>query len=266
MGVGAQNYLVEHQSFARKMTWKLPDKSIVFFVKLRWPPKQKEKKGFTQIEPVFLQICGDLQKKTKKVLHSHWDGFCVQRLEYFTRQTCPNDMKLPKILMQYCPKNMKSPEILTQNRPKYMKLPKILPENWTPYTNRGGQCPPAPPPPTPVLLRYNVSLVCFCCYGLCFSFSVLMSKLQTINQLAFTYCNCKREELDVPLHTFACVLGLALEHSCPWPREGLPSEGAVLGLGFFCGLGLGFGLEPFALNSTSGHCQVPTVCSVPTFA
>ena len=40
---------------------------------------------------------------------------------------------------------MKLPEILTQNRPKYIKSPKILPEIWTPYTNREGQCLPAPP-------------------------------------------------------------------------------------------------------------------------
>ena len=114
MGVEAQNDLGGHQSLARKMTWKLPDKSIVFSV---------------QIEVI---------SKKKKGLHSHWDGFSVQRLEYFPRQTCPNDMKLPK--------NMKSPEILTQNRPKYIKLPKIS----TPYSNRGGgggQCPPAPPTP-----------------------------------------------------------------------------------------------------------------------
>ena len=62
------------------------------------------------------------------------------------------------------------------------------------------------------------------------------------------------------------VLGLGLEHSCPWPRECLSSERlslasdffvslasrvsvfgkAVLGLGFFCVLGL----EPCVLDST----------------
>ena len=25
-----------------------------------------------------------------------------------------------------------------------MQLPKLLPEIWTPYTNRGGRCPPGP--------------------------------------------------------------------------------------------------------------------------
>ena len=47
------------------------------------------------------------------------------------------------------------------------------------------------------------------------------------------------------------VLGLGLEHSCPWPREGLSSEGLSLALAsdFFCVLGLG--LEPCVLDSTS---------------
>ena len=48
------------------------------------------------------------------------------------------------------------------------------------------------------------------------------------------------------------VLGLGLEHSCPWPRECLSSERLSLALAsdFFCVLGLG--LEPCVLDSTSG--------------
>ena len=49
-----------------------------------------------------------------------------------------------------------------------------------------------------------------------------------------------------------CPWSLALaEHSCPWPREGLSSEGLSLALAsdFFCVLGLG--LEPCVLDSTS---------------
>ena len=48
------------------------------------------------------------------------------------------------------------------------------------------------------------------------------------------------------------VLGLGLEHSCPWPRECLSSESLslVLASDFFCVLG--FGLEPYVLDSTSG--------------
>ena len=46
------------------------------------------------------------------------------------------------------------------------------------------------------------------------------------------------------------VLGLGLEHICPWPREGLSSEGLSLALDFFCVLGLG--LEPCVLDYTSG--------------
>ena len=48
------------------------------------------------------------------------------------------------------------------------------------------------------------------------------------------------------------VLGLGLEHSCSWPREGLSSEGPSLASDFFCVLGLG--LEPCVLDSTSAQC------------
>ena len=46
-------------------------------------------------------------------------------------------------------------------------------------------------------------------------------------------------------------LGLGLEHSCPWPREGLSSKGLSLALAsdFFCILGVG--LEPCVLDFTS---------------
>ena len=49
------------------------------------------------------------------------------------------------------------------------------------------------------------------------------------------------------------VLGLVLEHSCPWPQECLSSERLSLALAsdFFCVLGLG--LEPCVLDSTSGN-------------
>ena len=53
------------------------------------------------------------------------------------------------------------------------------------------------------------------------------------------------------------VLGLGLEHSCPWPREGLSSERLSLALAlasdFFCVLGLGLGLEPCVLDSISDN-------------
>ena len=49
------------------------------------------------------------------------------------------------------------------------------------------------------------------------------------------------------------VLGLGLEHSCRWPREGLSSKRLSLALAsdFFCVLGLG--LEPCVLDSTSAQ-------------
>ena len=51
-------------------------------------------------------------------------------------------------------------------------------------------------------------------------------------------------------NTCPCVLGL--EHSCPWPREGLSSERLSLTSDFFVSL-LGLGLEPCVLDSTSGR-------------
>ena len=56
------------------------------------------------------------------------------------------------------------------------------------------------------------------------------------------------------------VLGLGLEHSCPWPRECLSSERLSLALAlaseFFCVLGLGLGLEPCVLDSTSVYYDI----------
>ena len=55
------------------------------------------------------------------------------------------------------------------------------------------------------------------------------------------------------LRFVSLVLGLGLEHSCPWPRECLSSERLSLALAsdFFCVLGLG--LEPCVLDSTSAY-------------
>ena len=49
-----------------------------------------------------------------------------------------------------------------------------------------------------------------------------------------------------------CVL--ALEHSCPWPRECLSSKRLFLALAsdVFCVLGIGFGFEPCVLDSIYG--------------
>ena len=111
-------------------------------------PKNELKVAW-QINRFFCPTWGDLKKKKRSSLTLR--RFLCPALGIFYLATCPNDMKLPKILTQYCPKNMKSPKILTQNRPKFIKLSKILPEIWTPYTNRGSQCPPGPPPPTTMI-------------------------------------------------------------------------------------------------------------------
>ena len=51
------------------------------------------------------------------------------------------------------------------------------------------------------------------------------------------------------LAAVSLVLGLGLEHFCPWPRGGLSSKRLSLASDFFCVLGLG--LEPCVLDSTS---------------
>ena len=96
MSVGAQNDLGGHQTFARKMTRKLPDKSIAYSVQIEVTSKKKKKRSSLKLSRFFCPNCADLQKN------------------------------------------------LSNN----MKLPKILAKISTPYSNRGGQCPQAPPPPT----------------------------------------------------------------------------------------------------------------------
>ena len=52
------------------------------------------------------------------------------------------------------------------------------------------------------------------------------------------------------LAAVSLVLGIGLEHFCPWPREGLFSKRLSLASDFFCVFGLG--LEPCVLDSTFG--------------
>ena len=52
-------------------------------------------------------------------------------------------------------------------------------------------------------------------------------------------------------NTCACAFGLGLELSCLWTSRGSVWGKAVLGLGFFCVLGVS--LEHCVLDSTSGH-------------
>ena len=120
MGVGAQNDLGGHQSFARKMTWKLPDKSIVFFCQNKGDLQKK--KVFTHVETVFLFSARNI--------------FLVGKLAR-TTWTCP------KFWRKIAQKDMKLPEILTQNRPKFCSKFRHL-------TSTGGAG--APPPPTPMRL------------------------------------------------------------------------------------------------------------------
>ena len=62
--------------------------------------------------------------------------------------------------------------------------------------------------------------------------------------------NFRRSFFLETLAFVSLVLGLGLEHFCPWPRECLSSERLSLVSDFFCVLGLG--LEPCVLDSISG--------------
>ena len=72
--------------------------------------------------------------------------------EHFRRAKLPKTYEIAKkyeIAQNFgakLPKKFEMPKILTQYRPKNMKLPEIL----TPQTKLGVQCPPGPPPPTPL--------------------------------------------------------------------------------------------------------------------
>ena len=77
----------------------------------------------------------------------------------------------------------------------------------------------------------------------------------TSSDLGGTAPKCPRGAGPVE-NTCACVLGL--EHSFPWPRKGLSSEGLSLASEFFCVLD--HGLEPGGLDSTSDtHCILNAV-------
>ena len=56
-----------HQSFARKMTWKLPDKSIFFFCP-NYGDLQKKKRSSLNLGRFFCPDWGDLQKKKRSSL------------------------------------------------------------------------------------------------------------------------------------------------------------------------------------------------------
>ena len=68
-----------------------------------------------------------------------------------------------------------------------------------------------------------------------------------LKQTFFLFCFLRT------LAPVSLVFGRGLEHSCPWPRKGLSSEGLSLALAsvFCCALGLG--LEPCVLDSTSDY-------------
>ena len=77
MGVGAQNDLGGHQSFARRMTWKLLDKSIVFSVQIE--VISKKKRPSLKLRRYFCPNCGNLKKKKKKKVFTHiWKIISVQ--------------------------------------------------------------------------------------------------------------------------------------------------------------------------------------------
>ena len=146
MGVGAQNDLGGHQSFARKMSWKLLDKSIVFrFFCPNWGglQKKKKKKVFTQIETVFLS---KLWWSQKKKVFTHIETVFLSSAW---------NILLSKLAQTtwHCPKFWRKIAQKIRNRPKFWrKIAKIheIAQNFdTLHQPTGG----AVPPPAPHLLR-----------------------------------------------------------------------------------------------------------------
>ena len=91
MGVGARNDLGGHQSFARKMTWKLPDESIFFSVQIEVTSKKKKK---------------------KKGLHSNWAAFSVQIVVTSKKKKKRSSLKLSRFFCPDCG-NLQKKKIFT---------------------------------------------------------------------------------------------------------------------------------------------------------
>ena len=108
----------------------------------------------------------------------------------------------------------------------------------------------------------------------CSTFSLLnLNQISTIRQFNFSRLQVLLPEVEFSRTSLASrtsskthfevlgfglesqVLGHDLEHSCPWPRDSLSSEGLSLASDFFCVLGL----EPCVLDSTS-DCYCFDIC------
>ena len=152
MGVGVQNGLWAHQSFARKMTWKLPDKLIVFSVQIE--VTSKKKKIYTQIEPLFLSEMWWPPKK--KGLHSNWTAISVQNVV-----TSKKKRSTLKLNCYFCPNcgDLQRPHLETVFLSSVRKIlrGKLAQTTWNcpKFCPKFGYLTPtegasAPPPPTPM--------------------------------------------------------------------------------------------------------------------
>ena len=180
MDVGVQNDLWAHQSFARKMTWKLPDKLIVFFCP-NWGDLQKKKDLHSNWTAISVQNVVTSKKK-KKGLHSNWTAISVQNVVTskkkkstlkLNRYFCPNcgDLQRPHFETVFlssvrkiwrgklaqtawnCPKFWRIIAQKIWNCPKFWR--KIVIWNCPKFCPKFGHLTPtegasAPPPPTPM--------------------------------------------------------------------------------------------------------------------
>ena len=145
MGVEAQNDLGGHESFAQKMTWKLPDKSIFFLSKLRWSQKKTKKRLHSaDWDNYFCPNWGDLKKKKKVFTH-------IDTVFLFS----PRNILVGKLAQMTwnCPKFWRKIAETIWNRPKFWrKIAQNIwncPKFWDTLHQPGGGGGPLPPgPPT----------------------------------------------------------------------------------------------------------------------
>ena len=130
MGVEAQNDLGGHQSFARKITSKLPHKSIVSSAQIVVTSKKKKKKVFTHLETVFLSSVRNILRGKLAQRHEIAQNF---------------DAILPKKYEVARKFDAKSPKIYE------------IAQNLDTLHQPGGQYPPGPPPPTPMGRRISAT-------------------------------------------------------------------------------------------------------------
>ena len=144
MGVGAQNDLGGHRSFARKMTWKLPDKLIIFSVQIEVTSKTKtKKKVFTQIEPVF-QF--NLWWSQKKMFFTRIETVFLSSARNILLGKLAQTTEISQNFDAILPKKYEIAWNFDAKLPKIYEIAQNFARNLDTLHQPRSQCPPAPSP------------------------------------------------------------------------------------------------------------------------